>query len=53
MWTGRQTLEEIDGAIAKLHRDESTLDGALGSATADAERLRRERGDALRELARV
>ena len=53
MWTGRQTLEEIDGAITKLHRDESTLDGALGSATAEAERLRRERGEALRELARV
>lgn len=53
MWTGRQTLGEIEGAIAKLHRDESQVDTALASATSDAERLRRERGEALRELARV
>jgi hypothetical protein len=53
MWSGRQTLGEIEAAIAKLHRDESRLDAALGSATAEAERLRRERGDAFRELARI
>lgn len=53
MWTGRQTLSEIETTIAKLHRDESDLDGALASATAEAERLRKERGEAFRELARV
>ena len=32
MWTGRQTLGEIEGALAKLRRDEGQLDGALASA---------------------
>jgi hypothetical protein len=53
MWTGRQTLHEIEGALTKLRRDESELDSALASATGKAERLRRERTDALKELARV
>jgi chromosome segregation ATPase len=53
MWTGRQTLEQLDGVIAKLHRQETELDSALASATAEAERVRRERTDAFRELARV
>ncbi len=53
MWSGRQTLERIEGAVAKLHRDETALDQALTSATSDAERLRRQRGDAFRELARI
>ena len=53
MWTGRQTLGEIEGAIAKLHRDETELDGALGSAGVVADRLRRERSEVLRELARI
>lgn len=53
MWTGRQTLSSIEGALAKLHGEENQLDGALRSAVADAERLRKERGDALRELARI
>ena len=53
MWTGRQTLGEIEAAIAKLHRDESEIDAALAIATEQAERLRRERGDAFRELARI
>jgi hypothetical protein len=53
MWTGRQTLGSIEGAIAKLHREESQLDAALRSAVGESERLRKERGEALRELARV
>ena len=53
MWTGRQTLGSIEGAIAKLRGEESQLDGALRSAMAETERLRRDRSDALRELARV
>jgi hypothetical protein len=53
MWTGRQTLSSIESAIAKLHGEEGQLDGALRSAVGDAERLRKERGDALRELARI
>ena len=53
MWTGRQTLASIESAIAKLHGEESQLDGALRSAVGDAERLRKERSEALRELARI
>jgi hypothetical protein len=53
MWTGRQTLASIEGAISDLRREEGQLDTALRSAVADTERLRKERSDALRELARV
>jgi hypothetical protein len=53
MWTGRQTLASIEGAIAKLHGEESQLDVALRSAISDTERLRNERSQGLRELARV
>ena len=53
MWTGRQTLASIEGAIANLRREETQLDAALRSAGDEAERLRKERGEALRELARV
>lgn len=53
MWTGRQTLGEIEGAISKLRRDESQLDNALSSATGQAEKLRHDRVEAFRELARV
>jgi hypothetical protein len=53
MWTGRQTLGSIEDAIAKLHGEESQLDRALHSAVSDAERLRSERSQALRELARI
>ena len=53
MWTGRQTLGEIEGALAKLRRDEGQFDSALVSATGQAEQLRGDRANALRELARV
>ncbi len=53
MWTGRETLGSIEGAIGKLYREETQLDGSLKSAVAEAERLRKERTEALRELARV
>jgi len=53
MWTGRETLGSIEGAIGKLYREESQLDASLKSAVADTERLRKERAEALRELARV
>ena len=53
MWTGRQTLASIEGAIANLRREEGQLDAALRSAVDEAERLRKERGEALRELARI
>ena len=53
MWTGRQTLGEIEGALAKLRRDEGQLDSSLASATGQAEQLRADRANALRELARV
>jgi hypothetical protein len=53
MWTGRQTLGSIESAIGKLYREESQLDTSLRSAVAETERLRRERAEALRELARV
>jgi hypothetical protein len=53
MWTGRQTLASIEGAIAKLHGEEGQLDHALRSAVGDADRLRKERSEGLRELARI
>lgn len=53
MWTGRQTLGSIESAIGKLYREESQLDASLKSAVADTERLRKERAETLRELARV
>ncbi len=53
MWTGRQAFERIESAIVSLHRQETELDSALASATAEGERLRRERADAFRELARI
>jgi hypothetical protein len=53
MWTGRQTLVSIERAIADLHREEGQLDTALRSAVGETERLRKERSDALRELARI
>jgi regulator of replication initiation timing len=53
MRTGRETLGSIESAIGKLYRDESQLDASLKSAVADAERLRKERAETLRELARV
>src|SRR5262245_36657084 len=53
MWTGRETLGSIESAIAKLHSEEGQLDAALHSAVAETERLRKERSEALRELARV
>jgi chromosome segregation ATPase len=53
MWTGRQTLASIEQAIAELHQQEATLDGTLRTAMAEAERLRHDRDEALRELARI
>src|SRR5262245_46242141 len=53
MWTGRETLGSIESAIGKLYREESQLDASLKSAVAETERLRKERAEALRELARV
>jgi len=53
MWTGRQTLASIEEAIAKVRGEESTLDAALRSAVADTERLRTERTQCFRELARI
>ncbi|MGE5511037.1 MAG: hypothetical protein ACM31O_07295 [Bacteroidota bacterium] len=53
MWTGRETLASIERAIADLNAEEGQLDVSLRSAVSEAERLRKERGEALRELARV
>jgi hypothetical protein len=53
MWTGRQTLASIESAIANLRQEEGQLDAALRSAGEAAARLRKERGEALRELARI
>jgi len=53
MWTGRQTLASIEGAISKLHGEQSQLDQALRSAVGETERLRSERSHSLRELARI
>jgi hypothetical protein len=53
MWTGRQTLESIERTLTSLRQEEGELDGSLRSAIAEAERLRRERAESLRALARV
>lgn len=53
MWTGRQTLASIEQTIAKLHQDEVRIDEAMKSALADAERLRQDRQQALKALARI
>ena len=53
MWTGRETLASIESAIADLRGEESQLDAAMRSAGEEAARLRKERGEALRELARI
>jgi hypothetical protein len=53
MWTGRQTLASIESTIGELRDQEGQLDEALRSAVDEAARLRKERGDSLRELARV
>ncbi|MGL4439987.1 MAG: hypothetical protein ACRCUE_12020 [Bosea sp. (in: a-proteobacteria)] len=53
MKSGRETLSNIDAAIAHVHRQESDLDRAIQSAMAEAERLTAERGKVLRALARV
>jgi hypothetical protein len=53
MWTGRQTLESIEGALTTLRREEGQLETALRSAVEEAERLRKERLETLHELARV
>ncbi|MBO0765054.1 MAG: hypothetical protein J2P50_10765, partial [Hyphomicrobiaceae bacterium] len=53
MWTGRETLGSIESTIGKLYREESQLDTSLRSAVVETERLRKERAETLRELARV
>ncbi len=53
MWTGRETLGSIERAIGELRRDETQLDKAMNSAVGEAERLRKARAEALRELARI
>jgi hypothetical protein len=53
MWTGRQTLASIEETIAKLHKDEAQIDTALRGALQSGERLRGERDEALKELARI
>jgi hypothetical protein len=53
MWTGRQALVSIESTLGRLRAEEGELDAALRSAAGDAERLRKERVDALRELARI
>lgn len=53
MWTGRQTMASIEETVGKLHAEERRLDETMKSVVADAERLRRERDETLKELARV
>jgi chromosome segregation ATPase len=53
MRTGRETLTSIEDAIAGLRKEEGQLDAALSSAAGETERLRKERSEALRELARI
>src|SRR5262249_18407034 len=43
----------IEDAISKLHGEQTSLDQALSSAVSATERLRSERSDSFRELARI
>src|SRR5262245_28144708 len=53
MMTGRQTLASIESSISKLHGEQANLDQALSAAVSATERLRSERSESLRELARI
>lgn len=53
MISGRQALASIEDAVARLRADENGLDSALRSAAEEAARLRAQRMEAFRELARV
>lgn len=53
MISGRAALAQLEQAIAGARDDESRLDAALASATAEAERLRGEQAEAFRALARI
>jgi hypothetical protein len=53
MISGRQALATVEQAIVNARNKEGRLDAALRSASDEAARLRGERMDAFRELARV
>ena len=53
MITGRQALNSIEEASAKVRADEMRLDAALRSASEEAARLRQERLKELRALAEL
>jgi hypothetical protein len=51
--TGREALATVEQAIGRARNQENRLDAALRSATEEAARLRCERMQAFRELARL
>src|SRR5688572_11897876 len=53
MITGREALATVEQAIGRARNEENRLDAALRSASEDAVRLRAQRMDAFRELARL
>jgi hypothetical protein len=53
MITGRQAINSIEEASAKVRADEMRLDAALRSASEEAARLRQERLKELRALAQL
>ncbi len=53
MISGRQALAQIEQTIEKLRRQEAVLERAYATATEEAARLRIERTEAFRELARL
>jgi hypothetical protein len=53
MITGRQALATVEQAIGRARNEENRLDVALRAAAEEAARLRAERMDAFRELARL
>jgi DNA repair exonuclease SbcCD ATPase subunit len=53
MISGRQALGQIEQAVAQLRREEARLDADLRAAGEEAARLRIERMESFRELARV
>lgn len=53
MISGRQAIAQIEDAVARVRASEGQIDAALRSAIEEASRLRAERGEAFRALARI
>ena len=53
MFTGREALSSVENAISRVRSNESRLDATLRSAIDEAARLRQEKAESFRALARI